>query len=133
MDLIERILSDVVVLQPREHVTVDNEADLKEAVGRHLRAGRVRLVLDLANVAYIDSCGLGTIAQTHLNTQRAGGWLKLQNVTGRNLQLLSVTRLLGVIGEYDAGDTRQVHEESCVHTSPFPVLGSCSRSRPEPN
>jgi anti-anti-sigma factor len=101
MDLVERILSDVVVLQPREQVTVDNEADLKEAVNRHLHAGRVRLVLDLAHVPYIDSCGLGTIAQTHLNTQRAGGWLKLQNVTGRNLQLLSVTRLLGVIGVYD--------------------------------
>jgi anti-sigma B factor antagonist len=103
MDLVERILSELVVLQPRERVTVDNEADLKEAVSRHLRAGRVRLVLDLAHVPYIDSCGLGTIAQTYLNTQRAGGWLKLQNVTGRNLQLLSVTRLLGVIGEYNAG------------------------------
>ena len=58
------------------------------------------MVLDLAHVPYIDSCGLGTIAQTHLDTRRAGGWLKLQNVTGRNLQLLSVTRLLGVIGVY---------------------------------
>ena len=104
MDLVERILSEIVVLQPRERVTVDNEADLKEAVSRHVLAGRVRLVLDLAYVPYIDSCGLGTIAQTHLNTQRAGGWLKLQNVTGRNLQLLSVTRLLGVIGVYDPGE-----------------------------
>jgi anti-anti-sigma factor len=100
MDLIETILSDIVVLQPREHVTVENEGDLKEACTRHLRAGRARMVLDLAYVPYIDSCGLGTIAQMHLNTQRAGGWLKLQNVAGRNLQLLSVTRLLGIIGTY---------------------------------
>jgi anti-sigma B factor antagonist len=100
MDLIEQILSEVVVLQPRERVTVENEADLKTVFNRHLQAGRVRLVLDLANVPYIDSCGLGTIAQMHLNAQRASGWLKLQNVTGRNLQLLSVTRLLGVIGVY---------------------------------
>jgi anti-anti-sigma factor len=103
MDLVEQILSDVVVLQPRERVTVENEADLKEAVKRHLHAGRVRLVLDLMYVPYIDSCGLGTIAQAHLNTQRAGGWLKLQNVTGRNRQLLSVTRLLDVIGVYGPG------------------------------
>ena len=34
------------------------------------------------------------------NTTRVGGWLKLQNLTGRNLQLLSVTRLVGVIGVY---------------------------------
>jgi anti-sigma B factor antagonist len=100
MDFIERVLSDVVMLQPRERLTVENEADLKEAIGRHLHAGRIRLVLDLAHVPYIDSCGLGTIAQAHLNTLRAGGWLKLQNVTGHNLQLLSVTRLLGIIGVY---------------------------------
>lgn len=100
MNLIERILPEVVVLQPRERLTVENEGELKAAVTHHLQAGRVRVVLDLAHVPYIDSCGLGTIAQTHLNTRRAGGWLKLQNVTGRNLQLLSVTRLLGVIGVY---------------------------------
>jgi anti-anti-sigma factor len=100
MELIEHILPDLVVLQPRERLTVDNEADLKEAVAKHFRAGRVRLVLDLAHVPSIDSCGLGTIAQSHLNMSRAGGWVKLLNVTGRNLQLLSVTRLLEVIGLY---------------------------------
>ena len=100
MELVEHVLHDVVILQPRERLTVENEADLKAAVSHHLHAGRVRMVLDLAYVPYIDSCGLGTIAQTHLNTQGAGGWLKLQNVTGHNLHLLSVTRLLGVIGVY---------------------------------
>src|SRR4029450_4647478 len=93
MELIERVLPDVVVLQPRERVTLENEAELKEVISQHLRAGRVRLVLDLAHVPYIDSCGLGTIAQAYLNSLHAGGWLKLQNVTGRNFQLLSVTRL----------------------------------------
>lgn len=100
MELNERVLPDVVVLQPRERLTVENEADLQEAVSRHLHAGRVRLVLDLAHVPYIDSCGLGTIVQAHLNSMRVGGWLRLQNVTGHNLQLLSVTRLLGIIGVY---------------------------------
>ena len=95
MELVEHILPDVVFLQPRERLTVENEADLKAVVSHHLHAGRNRMVLDLAFVPYIDSCGLGTIAQTHVNMHRAGGWLKLQNVTGHNLHLLSVTRLLG--------------------------------------
>ena len=102
MNLKEYILSEIIVLQPRERVTVENEADLKAVCSRHLQAGRVRLVLDLAHVPYIESCCLGTIAQMHLNAQRAGGWLKLQNVTGHNLHLLSVTRLLHVIGTYGA-------------------------------
>ena len=100
MEMIERVLPEVVVLQPRERLTLENATAVKDAVNRHLHAGRVRLVLDLAQVPYIDSCGLGTIVQTHLNAIRAGGWLKLQNVTGRNHQLLSVTRLLGIIGVY---------------------------------
>ena len=103
MEFVEHVLHNVVFLQPRERLTVENEDDFKAAVGLHLRAGRVRMVLDLAYVPYIDSCALGTIAQTHLNMLRAGGWLKLQNVTGHNLHLLSVTRLLPVIGVYAPG------------------------------
>jgi anti-sigma B factor antagonist len=91
----------VTILKPRERLTVENEDDFKQAVRRHLDAGRVRLVLDLAQVPYIDSCGLGTIAQTHLAASRRGGWLKLHNVSGRNRQLLTVTRLLTVIGVYE--------------------------------
>jgi anti-anti-sigma factor len=100
MDLSQHILPDLVVIQPRECITDENEAALKQAIDRHLRAGRVRVVLDLENVPYIDSCGQGTIAQAYLNLVRAGGWLRLQNVRGRTHQLLSVTRLLGVIGVY---------------------------------
>ena len=100
MELIQHVLPEVVVLQPRERLTVENEPELKDAIHQQLLAGRVRLVLDLANVPYIDSCALGTIAQAHLDAQKAGGWLRLQNVTGRNRQLFSVTRLLGVIGTY---------------------------------
>jgi len=101
MHLIEHIHPDIVILEPRERLTVENEAELREVVRRHLDAGRVRLILDLAHVPYIDSCGLGTIAQTHLSSRRLGGWLRLLNVTGRNHQLLTVTRLLGVIGVYE--------------------------------
>lgn len=100
MELIHHVLPEVVVLQPRERLTVENEAELKEAIRRQLQTGRVRLVLDLAHVPSIDSCALGTIAQAHLDAQRAGGWLRLRHVTGRNRQMFSVTRLLGVIGVY---------------------------------
>jgi anti-anti-sigma factor len=101
MHVIEHIHPDMVILEPRDRLTVDNETDLRHLVRHHMGEGRVRLVLDLAHVPYIDSCGLGTIAQTHLATSRAGGWLRLLNVNGRNRQLLTVTRLLDVIGVYE--------------------------------
>lgn len=101
MQLNEYVRRGVVILEPCESLTVENEDEFKQAVRRHLDTGCVRLVLDLAHVTYIDSCGLGTIAQTHLAASRRGGWLKLHNVNGRNRQLLTVTRLLSVIGLYE--------------------------------
>ena len=101
MQLNEYVGRGVVILEPCERLTVENEDEFKQAVRRHFDAGCVRLVLDLAQVPYIDSCGLGTIAQTHLAASRLGGWLKLHNVHGRNRQLLTVTRLLSVIGLYE--------------------------------
>jgi anti-anti-sigma factor len=98
MDLIEHVHADVVVLEPRERLTVENEAELRQVVSRHLDEGRDRLILDLEHVPYIDSCGLGTIAHTHLSARQRGGWLRLRHVKGRNRQLLTVTRLLDVIG-----------------------------------
>lgn len=101
LDLVEIIRPDAVILSPRADLTVDNELDLRQAVLRHLSAGRIHIVIDLGHVPYIDSCGLGLIAQTLLSTKRLGGWLKLINVNGRNRQLLTVTRLLGMIGIYE--------------------------------
>ena len=43
MELVEHVLTDVVFLQPRERLTVENEADLKAVVSQHLHAGRVRI------------------------------------------------------------------------------------------
>ena len=66
-------LSNVVVLELTERLTVETEADLKEAVHRQLDAGRPHLVLDLARVPYVDSCGLGTMVQAYVSAHRAGG------------------------------------------------------------
>src|SRR5262245_35022743 len=94
--VIEHIRSDTVVLEPRDEITADNELELDAAVRRHLSEGRVHLVLDLAHVPYIDSCGLGRMVQAYVSAQRKGGGLKLINVNDRNRHLLTVTRLLPV-------------------------------------
>ena len=100
MQVREHVHHDVVILEPTGRLTVETEADLKDVVCRQLTAGRVHLVLDLARVPSIDSCGLGTVVQAHLSASRGGGELKLLNVNGRNRQLLTVTRLLSVLQMY---------------------------------
>lgn len=100
MQVLERNHSGIVILELTERLTVETEADLKDAVRRQLDAGRVHLVLDLARVPYIDSCGLGTMVQAYVSAHGQGGSLRLLNVSGRNHQLLTITRLSTVLTPY---------------------------------
>ena len=97
MQVIEHLLSGVVILEPQDAITADTEYDLKDAVRRQLDAGRVHVVLDLQHVPHIDSCGLGRMVQAYVSAQRLGGSLKLMNVKERNRQTLAVTRLSSVL------------------------------------
>jgi anti-anti-sigma factor len=101
VQLLEHAFPGVMILELNGRLTVETEAELKEAVRRLLDVGWRHIVLDLARVPYIDSCGLGTMVQGYVSAQRLGGWLKLMNVNGRNRQLLTVTRLLTVFEEYE--------------------------------
>lgn len=91
----------VVVIAPAGRLTVETEAEFAGAVKRTLAAGHEHLVLDLAAVPYIDSCGLGAIAQSYVGACRRGGTMKLANVTGRNWRLLRITHLLTVFEVYE--------------------------------
>lgn len=100
MQVFEHVYPDLVVLELRERLTVETEAALKDAVRRQLDAGRRHLVLDLARVPYVDSCGLGTMVQAYVSAHRAGGSVKLWNITPRVRQLLTITRLMTVFELY---------------------------------
>ena len=63
--------------------------------------GRKKLVLNLAEVPYIDSAGLGEIVRTYTTVSRQGGSLKLLSLTKRITDLLAITKLLTVFETYD--------------------------------
>ena len=104
MEIEETVRHDVVILEPKGRLTVETEQQFKESIERWLEAGRTRLVLNLGHVPYIDSCGLGAIAQAYVATRQRGGKLKLLNVAGRNRHLMTVTKLLTIVETYDSED-----------------------------
>ena len=59
-------------------------------------------MLNLADVPYIDSAGLGEIVRTYTTVSRQGGSLKLLNLTKRITDLLSITKLLTVFETFDS-------------------------------
>jgi len=100
----QRIRNGVVIIAPKGRLTVETEADFVQAVRQLLDNGQIRLVLNLADVPYIDSGGLGAIAHTYTSAWRRGGELKLLNVKHRNRQLLTVTRLITVFEVFESED-----------------------------
>jgi anti-sigma B factor antagonist len=80
----------------------DETATLREQVKGLLDAGKKQIVLDLGEISYIDSSGLGTLVGLYTTAQNAGGSIKLANLTKKVGDLLQVTKLLTVFDVYDS-------------------------------
>jgi anti-sigma B factor antagonist len=99
----ERTVGDVVVLDIKGRVQLgEGDEMLKDKVNSLLNQGRKKIVLNLAEVPYIDSAGLGEVVRTFTTVSRQGGQLKLLNLTKRITDLLAITKLLTVFDTYDS-------------------------------
>ncbi len=66
---------------------------LREAINQEVAQGKHRIVLNLEDVDYIDSTGLGSMVICYTTLQKAGGTLKLLELNKRNIELLLLTKL----------------------------------------
>jgi anti-sigma B factor antagonist len=103
MQIDERTAGDVVILDLKGRITLgDGDELLKDKVNSLVNQGHRKIILNLAEVPYIDSAGLGEIVRTYTTVSRQGGSLKLLNLTKRITDLLSITKLLTVFETFDA-------------------------------
>ena len=103
MQIDQRAVGDVVVLDLKGRVTMgEGDELLKDKVNSLVNQGHKKIVLNLAEVPYIDSAGLGEIVRTFTTVSRQGGSLKLLSLTKRITDLLAITKLVTV---FDAHDT----------------------------
>ncbi len=103
MEIAERKVSDVTILDLSGKMTLgEGDEMLKQTINTLLAAGSKKLILNLGNVPYIDSAGLGEVVRTHTTVSRQGGSLKLLNLTKRIEDLLSITKLLTVFDTYES-------------------------------
>jgi anti-sigma B factor antagonist len=103
MHIDQRAVGDVVVLDLKGRITMgEGDELLKDKVNSLVNQGHRKIVLNLAEVPYIDSAGLGEIVRTYTTVSRQGGNLKLLNLTKRITDLLSITKLLTVFETFDA-------------------------------
>src|SRR4051812_40272560 len=105
MEISERNDGKVTILNLAGKVTLgEGDLLLKDKLHSLLNQGRKDVLLNLAQVSYVDSAGLGAIVSAYTTMTRQGGSLKLANVTKKMQDLLSITKLLTVFETFDSED-----------------------------
>ena len=103
MQIEERSAGDVTLLDLKGKMTLgEGDELLKDKINSLLQQGRKKIVLNLEEVPYIDSAGLGEIVRTYTTIKKQDGSLKLLNLTKRISDLLSITKLLTVFDTFDS-------------------------------
>jgi anti-sigma B factor antagonist len=98
----DRVVSGVDVLDIEGRIVLGEESNaFREKVKSLLAAGKKKIVLNLAQVSYIDSAGLGTLVATFHSARSQGATLKLTNLGTKFKEVLQVTKLMTVFDTYD--------------------------------
>jgi anti-sigma B factor antagonist len=105
MKIVERQVDRVVILDFHGRILIDQGQNvLREAVDRLAGSGNTHVILNLADVPFIDSSVVGELVRTLTTLRRKGGTVKLLNLPPRIRNLFSLTRLLEVFEAYDSED-----------------------------
>jgi len=91
----------VVALEGRIVLGEESNA-LRERIKGLLAANQKKIVLNMDNVTYIDSAGLGTLVAAHTSAKSQKAGLKLSNLGSKFQEVLQVTKLLTVFDVYDS-------------------------------
>lgn len=75
-------------------------ADLRDTIRETLSGDKKNIILNLAEVGYIDSTGLGQLVASFATVTSHGGQLKLVNLQKRVQDLMQITKLLTVFEAY---------------------------------
>ena len=102
MDIVERDQNGVTVFEIDGRIDTQGAVDLDLALEAAVAGGKHRMVLDFAQVAYISSAGLRTLADVVTRNREAGGDLKLVAV---NPKVLRILRIIGFDRFFSLYDT----------------------------
>ncbi len=102
MKIDTRTVGDVHILDCSGKITLgEGTMAIRNAVREVLKNGGKKIVLNLSEVNYIDSSGIGELVSTYTTVTNQSGQLKLLNLTKKIQELLQITKLLTVFSVYD--------------------------------
>jgi len=102
MALKTRRAGDVVLVDISGRIQLGPETSaFRDMVRELVETSQFRILLNLADVSYIDSCGIGELVSAFTRITGAGGEIKLVNVSRRMTDLLQTTKLYTVFEVFD--------------------------------
>jgi anti-sigma B factor antagonist len=102
VNLTTRQVGDVTVVDAVGRITLgEGSSMLREDLRQMIVKGQKKILLNLANVSYIDSSGIGELVSGFTTVTNQGGELKLLNLTKRVHDLLQITKLYTVFEVFD--------------------------------
>ena len=103
MKIESRIIRDMHFLDCSGKITLgEGTAAVRTTIGDILKVGGKKIVLNLADVNYIDSSGVGELVHTYTTVAAQGGQLRLLSLTKKIREVLAITKLLTVFQVYDS-------------------------------
>ena len=99
----ERAVGGVAVLDLGGKLALgDGDGLLKDKVNSLIHQGLKEIALNLGGLSYMDSAGLGELISVLSTVTRAGGHIKIFNLTKRVSDLLTITKVLTVFDVFDS-------------------------------
>ena len=97
MKLSTRQVDGITILDLSGRIVLgEGSVQLRDAVKELINKGQKRILLNLSDVNYIDSSGLGELVSAFTSVKNAGGELKLLGLTKKVKDLLQITKLYTV-------------------------------------
>ncbi|MCK4574453.1 MAG: STAS domain-containing protein [candidate division Zixibacteria bacterium] len=102
MRLTDRELDGVVILEPKGKIMGGPDASLlHDKLYEYIEHDKKQVIIDLGQVDWMNSTGLGILISGYTTLRNSGGELKLANVTDKIQSLLTITKLVTVFDSYD--------------------------------
>ena len=103
MTITERRVGDVTVLQLGGRIVFgDGASELRARLNDLLDEARLKFLLDLREVTYIDSFGVGVIAAKFVSVRRKGGDMKLLRLSARTHRVMTISGLLKILQSFES-------------------------------
>ena len=100
--LTTRQVGDVTVIDAVGRITLgEGSSTFRDMIREMAAAGNKKILLNLGEVSYIDSSGIGELVSGFTTVTNHGGNLKLLNLTKRVKDLLQITKLYTVFEVHD--------------------------------